>query len=145
MFSQATREIYNMKAEMASIDSRVGQCENSIYHIKHDAYDDSSIWCKISEAESKTFDNTLLISDLRADVESLRSCLEDLVASISQLKAVLEPEADASTENPKEKADLEIFEPNIDNDMKHYVDLDLITEPRYKIGVFDDDNWYNLQ
>lgn len=111
MFSQATREIYNMKAEIASINSRV----------------------------------TLLISDLRADVESLRSCLEDLVASISQLKAVLEPEADASTENPKEKANLEIFEPNIDDDMKHYVDLDLITEPRYKIGVFDDDNWYNLQ
>lgn len=144
MFSQATREIYNMKAEIASINSRVGQCENSIYHIKHDAYDDSSIWCKISEAESKTFDNTLLISDLRADVESLKSSLEDLMTSISQLKAVLEPKADASTENPKEKADLEIFEPNIDDDMKHYVDLDLITEPRYKIGVFDDDNWYNL-
>lgn len=145
MFSQATREIYNMKAEIASINSRVEQCENSIYHIKYDAYDGNSIWCKISEAECKIFDNTLLISDLRADVESLRSCLEDLVASISQLKAVLEPEADASTENPKEKADLEIFEPNIDDDMKHYVDLDLITEPRYKIGVFDDDNWYNLQ
>ena len=145
MFSQATREIYNMKAEIASINSRVEQCENSIYHIKYDAYDGNSIWCKISEAECKIFDNTLLISDLRADVESLRSCLEDLVASISQLKAVLEPEADASTENPKEKADLEIFEQNIEERAKDYIDLDLIPEPRYKIGVFDDDNWYNLQ
>ena len=87
----------------------------------------------------------MLISDLRADVESLRSCLEDLMASISQLKAVLEPEADASTENPKEKADLEIFEQNIEEQHKSYIDLDLIQEPGYKIGVFDDDNWYNLQ
>ena len=111
MFSQATREIYNMKAEIASINSRV----------------------------------TLLISDLRADVESLKSSLEDLITSISQLKAVLEPKADASTENPKEKADLEIFEQNIEERTKDYIDLDLIPEPRYKIGVFDDDNWYNLQ
>ena len=136
MFSQATRELYNMKEEMASINSRVGQCENSIYHIKHDAYDDSSIWCKISEAECKTFDNTILISDLRADVESLRSCLEDLMASISQLRAVLEPEADASTENPKEKADLEIFEQN------SYIDLEDVKNEK---GIWElyDENWWN--
>ena len=87
----------------------------------------------------------MLISDLRADVESLKSSLEDLITSISQLKAMLEPEADASTENPKEKADLEIFEQNIEEQHKGYIDLDLIQEPEYKIGVFDDDNWYNLQ
>ena len=102
MFSQATREIYNMKAEIASINSRV----------------------------------TLLISDLRADVESLRSCLEDLVASISQLKAVLEPKADASTENPKEKADLEIFEQN------SYIDLEDVKNEK---GIWElyDKNWWN--
>ena len=145
MFSQATREICNIKAEIASINSRVGQCENSIYHIKHNTYDHRSIWCKSSASECKTLDNTLLISDLRADVESLRSSLEDLIASISQLRAVLEPKADALTENPKEKADLEIFEQNIEEQHKSYIDLDLIQEPEYKIGVFDDDNWYNLQ
>ena len=136
MFSQATREIYNMKAEMASINSRVGQCENSIYHIKHDAYDDSSIWCKISETECKTFDNTLLISELRADIEFLRSSLEDLISSISQLKAVLEPEANASTEIPKEKADLEIFEQN------SYIDLEDVKNEK---GIWElyDENWWN--
>lgn len=136
MFSQATKEIYNVKAEIASINSRVGQCENSIYHIKHDAYDDSSIWCKISEAECKTFDNTLLISDLRADVEFLKSSLEDLITSISQLKAVLEPEANASTENPKEKADLEIFEQN------DYIDLENVNKEK---GIWElyDENWWN--
>ena len=136
MFSQATREICNIKAEIASINSRVGQCENSIYHIKHDTYDDSSIWCKISESECKTLDNTLLISDLRADVESLRSCLEDLMVSISQLKAVLGPEANASTENPKEKADLEIFEQN------GYIDLENVKNEK---GIWElyDENWWN--
>ena len=125
-----------MKAEMASINSRVGQCENSIYHIRHDAYDDSSIWCKISETESKTFNNTLLISDLKADVESLRSSLEDLMASISRLKAVLGPKADASNENPKEKADLEIFEQN------SYIDLEDVKNEK---GIWElyDENWWN--
>lgn len=125
-----------MKAEMASINSRVGQCENSIYHIKHDAYDDSSIWCKISETECKTFDNTLLISELRADIEFLRSSLEDLISSISQLKAVLEPEANASTEIPKEKADLEIFEQN------SYIDLEDVKNEK---GIWElyDENWWN--
>ena len=125
-----------MKAEIASINSRVGQCENSIYHIKHDAYDDSSIWCKISETESKTFDNTLLISDLKADVESLRSSLEDLMVSISRLKAVLAPETDASTENPKEKANLEIFEQN------SYIDLEDVKNEK---GIWElyDENWWN--
>ena len=77
-------------------------------------------------------------SDMEANLTALS-------AALSRLDSQLRPETNVASVEPKEKSDLEIFEPNIDDDIKHYVDLDLITEPNYRIGIFDDDNWYDLQ
>ena len=80
-------------------------------------------------------------SQQMSEISARLNALEEALDRFSQLH----PETDVAPVEPKEKSDLEIFEPNIDDDIKHYVDLDLITEPNYRIGIFDDDNWYDLQ
>ena len=136
MFSQVTRKIYNMEADIAAANSRISQCENSIYHITHDTYNDEPLWNRAVETEYKVGDLTATVFELQAVVEELKTSLEMVKTNILKLQAALEPKTDALTENPKEKTDLEIFEQN------GYIDLkDIKTEK----GIWElyDENWWN--
>ena len=86
--------------------------------------------------------NTASITDRMAIIEQR---LDELAGAMEFLQQAIAPSTNVASVEPKEKSDLEIFEQNIDDSIKGYIDLDLIPEPRYKIGVFDDDNWFNLQ
>lgn len=136
MFSQVTRKIYDMESDIAAANSRITQCENSIYHIKHDTYNDEPLWNRAVDTECKVGDLTATVCKLQIVVEELKTSLDTVKASILELQAALEPKADASTENPKEKADLEIFKQN------GYIDLDDVKTGK---GIWElyDENWWN--
>ena len=125
----------NMVPEFQNLKDRVYSTENSVYR---DSARVNTLECTLNNLSRALQEMGVRFSDMEANLTALS-------AALSRLDSQLRPETNVASVEPKEKSDLEIFEPNIDDDIKHYVDLDLITEPNYRIGIFDDDNWYDLQ
>ena len=121
--------------EFQNLKDRVCSTENSVYR---DSARVNTLECTLNNLSRAFQEMGVRFSDMEANLTALSAALD-------RLDSQLQPATDATPVEPKEKSDLEIFEPNIDDDIKHYVDLDLITEPNYRIGIFDDDNWYDLQ
>lgn len=136
MFSQVTSKIYNMESDIAAANSRISQCENSIYHIQYDNYRDEPLWNHALETEQKVGNLADTIYDLQVDVEELKSSLEIVKTSLLKLQAAIAPATEVTTENPKEKTDLEIFEQN------DYIDLEDIKNEK---GIWElyDENWWD--
>ena len=68
--------------------------------------------------------------------------LIDLKAQYECDSSALRPETDVAPVEPKEKSGLEIFEQNIDNNIKHYIDLDDIANGKELWEPYDA-NWWN--
>ena len=141
-----TSDLNKMKSDISSISHRVSTCEANINSHEYDLYSNGGlINYKLRELTQSMERLGEQILQLKHHMNMLEIIINDLKAQYEVTASQLRPETNATPVEPKEKSDLEIFEPNIDDDIKHYVDLDLITEPNYRIGIFDDDNWYDLQ
>lgn len=136
MFSQVTRKIYGMESDIATANSRISQCENSIYRIKEDVYDISPLSDKFRESDNKIDILNASVIELTAVVEQLQSSLEIMQANIAELQASIGPKADVQTVNPKHKTDLEIFKQNDENG------LDPFITPQYYLDERKNDYWY---
>lgn len=143
--SNITSEFQKLRDSLLSLSHRVGTCERSINDHEKSLYGNGPIDYKLRELSQSITRLGEQSLQMQLHINTLETVINDLSFKYEATASQLRPETDATPVEPKEKSDLEIFEPNIDDDIKHYVDLDLITEPNYRIGIFDDDNWYNLQ
>ena len=72
----------------------------------------------------------------------LETVINDLQAQYECDSNALRPETNVAPVESKEKSDLEIFEQNIDNNIKHYIDLDDIANGKELWEPYDA-NWWN--
>ncbi len=141
-----TSDLDKMKCDIASISHRVSTCEANINSHECALYSNGGLinykLKELAQSMERLGEQTL---QMKLHINVLETLINDLKAQYEGTPSALRPETDVTPVEPKEKSDLKIFEQNIDDSIKGYIDLDLIPEPRYKIGVFDDDNWFNLQ
>lgn len=131
MFSQVTRKIYGMESDIAAANSRISECENSIYHIKSDNCTNEPLWNRAIETTYKVDELTSTVIELQSAVEELKASLELVSANLNELATSIGPKAEASTVEPKVKTDLEIFEQN-----------DPFITPQYYLDAREKDYWY---
>lgn len=141
-----TSDLDKIKSDISSISHRVSTCEANINSHEYALYSNGGLinykLRELTQSMERLGEQTL---QMKLHMNMLETIINDLQTRYECDSNALRPETNVAPVEPKEKSDLEIFEPNIDDDIKHYVDLDLITEPNYRIGIFDDDNWYDLQ
>jgi hypothetical protein len=79
---------------------------------------------------------------MKLHINMLETIINDLKVQYEETHSALRPETDVAPVEPKEKCDLEIFEQNIDNEIKNYIDLDDIANGK---GIWElyDENWWN--
>lgn len=131
MFSQVTRKIYGMESDIATANSRISQCENSISRIKNDNCVNEPLWNRAVETTYKVDELESTVIELQSAVEELRASLELVSANLNELTASIGPKAEVSTVEPKVKTDLEIFEQN-----------DPFITPQYYLDERERDYWY---
>lgn len=136
MFEQATNKIYNMERIISETQSRVAQCENNIYRINNDIYDDGPLWSKVRDSNFKLGEVGDTVVALDASVNEFRQAIEELTARVQALESAIGSSAVERAENQKQKIDLEISEQN------GYIDLDDIKNEK---GIWElyDDKWIN--
>lgn len=136
MFEQATNKIYNMERIISETQSRVAQCENNIYRINNDIYDDGPLWSKVRDNNFKLGEVGDTVVTLDASVNEFRQAIEELTARVQALESAIGASAVERTENQKQKIDLEISEQN------GYIDLDDVKNEK---GIWElyDDKWIN--
>ncbi len=110
MFSQATREFYNIKTQLQENTSRLSSCENQIYHLNNDMYDTGPLWSKVRENESQVNELIETVATLSADISKFAANIQELTMQMQDLKSKLRPDLDAKTVNPKQNSHLEILE-----------------------------------
>lgn len=145
MQSNITSEFQRFKDELLSVKNRISACETRINDHERTMYGSGPINYKLRELTQSIERLGEQSLQMQLHINALETVINDLSFKYEATASQLRPETNATPVEPKEKSDLEIFEPNIDDDIKHYIDLDLITKPNYRIGIFDDDNWYDLQ
>ena len=137
MFSQVTNKIYGMERDISETSARVSQCENNIYRINNDIYDDGLLWTRVRDNGFRLDEVGDIVVSLNASINVFRQAIEELTTRIQVLESAIGASAVERTENPKQKIDLEISEQN-----DRYIDLDKITNEK---GIWElyDENWYN--
>lgn len=141
-----TSEFEKFKNSIKALESRVSQCECTTYGHEQSLYGSGGpINYKLKELTQSIERLGEQLIKANANINALQVALNDLNSKCEQKFSQLRPETDDIFVLPKQNSDLEISEQNIDDRTNNYIDLDLITDSNYKIGVFDDDNWYNLQ
>ena len=137
MFSQVTNKIYGMERDISETSARVAQCENNIYRINNDIYDDGLLWTRVRDNGFRLDEVGDIVVSLNASINVFRQAIEELTTRIQVLESAIGASAVERTENPKQKIDLEISEQN-----DRYIDLDKITNEK---GIWElyDENWYN--
>ena len=120
-----------MESDIATANSRISQCENSISRIKNDNCVNEPLWNRAVETTYRVDELSSTVIDLQSAVEELRASLELVSANLNELTASIGPKAEVSTVEPKVKTDLEIFEQN-----------DPFITPQYYLDEKERDYWY---
>ena len=110
MFSQATRELYNIKTQLQENTTRLSSCENQIYHLNTDMYDTGPLWSQVRENKSHVNELIETVATLSADISKFAADIQELTMQMEDLKSKLRPDLDARTVNPKQNSHLEILD-----------------------------------
>lgn len=118
--------------EFQNLKNRVYSTENSVYR---DSARVNTIECTLNNLSRALQEMGVRFSDMEANLNALSAALD-------KLDSALRPETDVAPVEPKEKSDLEIFEQNIDDSIKNYIDLDEIANGKELWEPYDA-NWWN--
>lgn len=118
--------------EFQNLKDRVCSIENSVYR-------DSP---RVNTLEYTLNNLSRAFQEMGVRFSDMEANLTALSAALDRLDSALRPETDVAPVEPKEKSDLEIFEQNIDDSIKHYIDLDEIANGKELWEPYDA-NWWN--
>ena len=138
-----TSDLNKIKSDITSVNYRVSTCEANINKHECALYDSGSIinykLKELAQSIERLSEQTL---QMKLHMNMLETVINDLQAQYECDSNALRPETNVAPVEPKEKSDLEIFEQNIDNNIKHYIDLDDIANGKELWEPYDA-NWWN--
>ena len=138
-----TSDLNKMKSDISSISHRVSTCEANINSHECALYSNGGLinykLKELTQSIERLSEQTL---QMKLHMNMLETVINDLQAQYECDSNALRPETNVAPVEPKEKSDLEIFEQNIDNNIKHYIDLDDIANGKELWEPYDA-NWWN--
>lgn len=139
-----TSDLDRMKSDISSINHRVSTCEANINSHEYALYSNGGLinykLKELTQSIERLSEQTL---QMKLHMNMLETVINDLQAQYECDSNALRPKTNvALVVEPKEKSDLEIFEQNIDNNIKHYIDLDDIANGKELWEPYDA-NWWN--
>ena len=138
-----TSDLDRMKCDIASIGHRVSTCEANINDHECALYSNGGLinykLKELTQSMERLGEQTLR---MKLHINMLETIINDLKAQYEETSNALRPETDVVPVEPKEKSDLEIFEQNIDDSIKNYIDLDEIANGKELWEPYDA-NWWN--
>ena len=143
MQSSITSDLNKIKSDISAINHRVSTCEANINNHEYSLYSNGGLinykLKELTQSIERLGEQTL---QMKLRMNMLETIINDLKAQYEEIPSVLRPETDVTPVEPKEKCDLEIFEQNIDNEIKNYIDLDDIANGKELWEPYDA-NWWN--
>ena len=138
-----TSDLNKIKSDISSISHRVSTCEANINSHECALYSNSGLinykLKELTQSIERLGEQTL---QMKLHMNMLETVINDLQTRYECDSNALRPETNVAPVEPKEKSDLEIFEQNIDNNIKHYIDLDDIANGKELWEPYDA-NWWN--
>ena len=138
-----TSDLNKIKSDISSIGHRVSTCEANINSHECALYSNGGLinykLRELAQSMERLGEQTL---QMKLHMNMLETIINDLKAQYEGTSSALRPETDVTPVEPKEKSDLEIFEQNIDNNIKHYIDLDDIANGKELWEPYDA-NWWD--
>ena len=138
-----TSDLDRMKCDIASIGHRVSTCEANINSHECALYSNGGLinykLKELTQSMERLGEQTL---QMKLHINMLETVINDLKTQYECDSNALRPETNVAPVEPKEKSDLEIFEQNIDDSIKNYIDLDEIANGKELWEPYDA-NWWN--
>lgn len=138
-----TSDYYKIQTDLGSLRARISTCENKIYEHDNSLYGDSGpVSYNMKQLTQSLERVNEQIINMKLSINALECCLQSLKVECDTEFSKLRALTEEKPVEPKEKCDLEIFEQNIDNEIKNYIDLDDIANGKELWEPYDA-NWWN--
>ena len=138
-----TSDLDKIKSDISSISHRVSTCEANINSHEYALYSNGGLinykLRELTQSMERLGEQTL---QMKLHMNMLETVINDLQARYECDSNALRPETNVAPVEPKEKSDLEIFEQNIDDSIKNYIDLYEVANGKELWEPYDA-NWWN--
>ena len=138
-----TSDLDKIKSDISSISHRVSTCEANINSHEYALYSNGGLinyqLRELTQSMERLGEQTL---QMKLHMNMLETIINDLQTRYECDSNALRPETNVAPVEPKEKSDLEIFEQNIDDSIKNYIDLYEVANGKELWKPYDA-NWWN--